>query len=108
MIKKGILPKNFDDVPEEDEINMERYCVCGHLRNLHSNGEGGGISVCEEIENDCGCIFYEYDRDLTIENSRYWVDCSGLMVISKETEDTFIISENYGDKKTLVRMENKK
>ncbi len=49
-----------------DLVDCELYCVCGHMINLHSNGLGGGLSICECEDYDCGCCYAEFDYELTI------------------------------------------
>lgn len=78
-----IKPTNLDSFSIED---TELYCVCGHLINLHSNGLGGGISICECEDYDCGCIYAELDRDLTV-MMEYFQGTDERWFIAKLTTD---------------------
>lgn len=41
--------------------NTSLICTCGHYINCHSSGLDGGISVCEEEDGFCGCMYPEVD-----------------------------------------------
>lgn len=54
------LPIDLSDYSLED---LELYCSCGHMINVHSEGLGGGISVCDE---NCGCVYCDFDFELSV------------------------------------------
>lgn len=43
--------------------DCDLFCTCGHYVNGHSNGLGGGLSICEE---ECGCCYCDLDVGFTV------------------------------------------
>lgn len=75
------LPIELRNFSIED---LELLCYCGHYVNCHSEGLGGGISICDEL--DCGCIYCEFDYEGTIA-FHYFQEKSDRWLISKLTAD---------------------
>lgn len=70
-----------------DLTDLELYCSCGHMINFHSNGLGGGISICEYEDGFCGCTYAEYDYELTVAMNFFQGKYDNFL-ISKLTPDT--------------------
>lgn len=59
MSKQITLPAKLKGYSLDD---LELFCICGHYVNAHSNGLGGGISICEH----CACCYCEFDYESTV------------------------------------------
>lgn len=81
--------RRIDTLPlklEQSVESLSLICICGHWINCHSDGIGGGLSICEEDEGFCGCMYPEIDYDQTIMN-HYFITNDSRWLITKLTTD---------------------
>lgn len=62
MNQQLTLPVKFNR-KEYSLEDLDLYCLCGHYVNGHSNGLGGGESICD---TECGCIYCELDYEYSV------------------------------------------
>lgn len=78
--EKPTLPIKFKQSTEDCEM----FCRCGHYVNVHSNGLGGGQSLCD----DCGCCYCDYDYELTITMNYFQGKYKNFMISELNAEAT--------------------